>query len=490
MPQVDGVTESERALKRLCDQTFLSLWSHPAIFRDQGRESPGGHGKELCDLLVVFDDHVIIFSDKACAFPVNVDVDLAWRRWFKRTVLQSAKQIRGAERWIREYPDRLYLDRACTRPFPISLPPSERIRFHRIVVAHGSIRECRKFFSGDSGSLILNSGLTREQRANSPFQVGRLDDLPGWIHVLDDVTLDLLLREIDTIADLTRYLDRKEQFLRAHRAVMAAGEEELLAIYLKHLGSDGEHDFVLPDDPTRRGLDGVWIDVGHWGAFCQNPQRLARIQADQISYSWDTLIEKFAHNIRNGTLEDPVSSDVAYHEVGLRRLAREPRMKRRFLAKKLIELVLGGPLDKPRIRIMLASRPEETCYVFLVVPPAFTPSGAYRAFRREMLQAYCMVTKLQNPVARHIVGIATEPGDEDIRSEDLVYLDASDWSENQQRAAQRLQREVGILTNVRMWQAVEKEYPDRADSGRSTKIGRNARCPCGSGLKVKRCCGR
>jgi hypothetical protein len=49
-----GVTPSERYLKQLCDLTFLSLWSHPAIYRDQ-RIAERSEGKELADLLVVFD---------------------------------------------------------------------------------------------------------------------------------------------------------------------------------------------------------------------------------------------------------------------------------------------------------------------------------------------------------------------------------------------------------------------------------------------------
>lgn len=58
VPRADGVTESERYLKTLCDRTFLSLWSYPGVYRDQGR--PGkGDGKEVCDLLVVFENHVI-----------------------------------------------------------------------------------------------------------------------------------------------------------------------------------------------------------------------------------------------------------------------------------------------------------------------------------------------------------------------------------------------------------------------------------------------
>ena len=62
----EGVTDAERSLKRLCDRSFLSLWSHAGIYRDQGKVGKG-HGKEVCDLLVVFEDHIIIFSDKDCS---------------------------------------------------------------------------------------------------------------------------------------------------------------------------------------------------------------------------------------------------------------------------------------------------------------------------------------------------------------------------------------------------------------------------------------
>jgi hypothetical protein len=50
----EGVTDAERYLAKLCRRSFLSLWSYPGVFRDQGG------GKEVCDLLVVFDNHIII----------------------------------------------------------------------------------------------------------------------------------------------------------------------------------------------------------------------------------------------------------------------------------------------------------------------------------------------------------------------------------------------------------------------------------------------
>ena len=90
--RADGITESERYLKRLCERTFLSLWSYPGVYRDQGR-SGKGDGKEVCDLFVVFENHVIIFSDKDCAFPDSGDLTKDWSRWFRKAVKKSADQV-------------------------------------------------------------------------------------------------------------------------------------------------------------------------------------------------------------------------------------------------------------------------------------------------------------------------------------------------------------------------------------------------------------
>src|SRR5438876_9572344 len=75
----DGITSTGRYLKQLCDQSFLSLWSYPGVYRDQGRPGVFGDGKAVCDLLVVFQRHVMLFSDKDCAFPDTGDLVLDWK---------------------------------------------------------------------------------------------------------------------------------------------------------------------------------------------------------------------------------------------------------------------------------------------------------------------------------------------------------------------------------------------------------------------------
>jgi hypothetical protein len=93
--KADGVTAAEKYLGRLCERSFLSLWSYPGLFRDQGKPQNGGHGKEICDLLVVFDQHIIIFSDKHCRFQNSGNVELDWQRWFRKAVQKSAEQAWG-----------------------------------------------------------------------------------------------------------------------------------------------------------------------------------------------------------------------------------------------------------------------------------------------------------------------------------------------------------------------------------------------------------
>ncbi|WOV91353.1 MAG: hypothetical protein R1F54_01415 [Candidatus Zeuxoniibacter abyssi] len=53
----EGVTSTERTLADICENTFLKLWSYPNPCKD--------NGKELCDLIAVFDNSVFIFFDRA-----------------------------------------------------------------------------------------------------------------------------------------------------------------------------------------------------------------------------------------------------------------------------------------------------------------------------------------------------------------------------------------------------------------------------------------
>jgi hypothetical protein len=150
----DGSTGSERALAKLARGTFLSLWSYPNVVRDEPQRNGGVVGKEIADLLVVFEDDVILFSDKDCVFPSTGNLDVDWSRWYRNAVEKSAKQLWGAERHIREHPTRVFIDSKCKIQLPIELPERTRMRVHLVVVAHGASPRCSATLGG-SGSLMI-----------------------------------------------------------------------------------------------------------------------------------------------------------------------------------------------------------------------------------------------------------------------------------------------------------------------------------------------
>jgi len=484
----EGVTDAERYLAKLCRHSFLSMWSYPGVFRDQGRPGGKGDGKEVCDLLVVFENHVIIFSDKDCRFNDVGDLEVEWARWFKRAVQNSANQVWGAERWIRQFPNRLFIDRKCTIPFPINLPDPDRAIFHRIVVAHDASRACHAKLGG-SGSLMLDNTVTGDLHlSHMPFTIGQINPAKGYVHVFDDTTLNIVMSTLDTITDFTAYLTKKERFLTGKRFISAAGEEELLGVYLGKLNKFGEHDFVIAGN-----YDAVSFDEGIWEAFVRSPERQAQIERDRISYSWDKLIEKFAFHAMTGTQYFTSGRPLHEQEVMFRFLAREPRTRRRMLAISLHEVLENSIHARVwSARVMQPTEVGFPYYVFLFLKrkPGLTDKQ-YRNIRMNLLSDYCSVAKLKFPQATDIIGIASEAGLPPQRSEDLMYLDASHWSPKDQAEAKEIQSRLGLLRKVTASATREYEYPvDHKGKRRKTTPSRNSPCPCGSGERFKRCHGQ
>ena len=500
----EGVNASERYLKKLCEHSFLTLWSYPSVFRDQGDASKGGDGKEICDLLVVFGDHILIFSDKYCQFKNSGNLELDWSRWYRAAILDGAKQVWGAERWIKGNPTRVFLDKACTQAFPFTLPEHGKAQYHRIVVAHGAAERCKQELGGSGSLMIMADKVGSEQtgvgKGKTQFATGQIDSSKGFVHIFDDTTLDIVLQTLDTVTDFVAYLAKKEAFISSGRFAFAAGEEELLTLYLTKMNADNEHDFVLPSETSFAVLS-----EGSWNEYCQNPQRIAQINANRISYAWDELIEKFNKHNLAGT-QHFVTHTLRDIEVAVRFLAGENRTSRRFLAEKFFEIINKTAATQRAVRVLRSLWQKDLYYVLMVFPHREDYSEEdYRVVRRTHLMHYCMVSKLTFPDASHIVGIATDSGDDEYRSEDLVYLDATDWSDDQRVESERIKTEFNLLNSVRTAGGKVQEYPDLGPSSEAFKaqevhpprpytvnsrIGRNDPCHCGSGNKFKRCHGK
>ena len=460
----EGTTESERALTRLARRAFLSLWSYSNVYTDEGRTNGKGDGKELVDLLVVFGNDVLLFSDKACAFQTNVDLKIAWPRWYKRAIEKSARQLAGAESFLRRFPERVYVDKACQTPLPVALPAPGVARYYLVAVTRGAHDATAQFYGrGSSGSLLLNSMLEGDDHYQTPFQVGFPLKGRRFVHVLDDVTVDMLLEELDTVPDLVAYLSCKEAYFGAQGVYLnVAGEEELLAQYMCTM-EDGRH--ALPKVPA--GTSGVALLEGDWTFYQASPQRAAKHHADEGSYMWDALLEYQASFIRAGTaigLPD-MPPETIDHERILRALADESRLSRRELAAHFRHALSQSETGKKFARMTISGDKKTRAYVFLTAPKdAHESYQEYREKRSAALLAYCHGIKLRLPLATEAIGIASEPFSESASSQDFLYVDLeAEMSTDEEAMWRQAMEDLDVLqqpqAEVKLMRRRTQEFP-------------------------------
>lgn len=423
-----------------------------------------GSAKELCDVLVVFGDDVIIFSDKHIHFQSDTPPDIAWRRWYKRAVVESAKQLHGAMNWLIRHPNQVFLDEKCTRPIPINIPSVERARYHLVAVTRGSFEACAKWFPGSLGSLTIQTDLEGNDHFDTPFTIGVVERSKAFIHVLDEFSLEAIFREMDTVADLTQYLSKREAFLtNPNRTIISAGEEQLLAAYLLNM-VEGEHEF-LPQEYSEKNVDSVFFDETHYEGLRANPAYQRKKVVDEPSYVWDKLIEKFVQIGSPTIVHTELQQSNHETEQALREMASETRFRRRILVESLRGLLTAAVTspNKQRARIVTSHQQPERVFIFLVVPKRKGESDdEYRQHRASVLHAYCRCGKLKFPNATTFVGIGLDHPvrDYEMVSEDLMVYICPELSDEEREEAETYRKMLGILRDdLPMHYEHDDEFP-------------------------------
>jgi hypothetical protein len=395
------MNKAEEFVFHVCKETFLSLWSYANPL--------GKSGKELCDILIVCEPDIVIFSAKEIKLTESGDTKTEWKRWNRRAIEESAKQAYGAERWLKKATQVIKNDGSSG----LSLLAERERRYHRVVVALGGKDKVPMVY-GDLGK--------------------------GFVHVLDEISFSIILQELDTISDFINYLSAKEHFYMSGKETpFLAGEENLLALYL-HSGEK------LPEN-----YDVVQIEGELWDSFKKKPEYLRKKEEDRIGYVWDDIIEDIAKDVLKGNLEFSSSPDDG--EIILRTMAREDRFSRRILGKSFAEFIMLSSQNKVRARMLRS--PSSIIYVLLALPHTIE-----RKYRRAELGTRCFIARGLNSDCQTIIGIATEQSKPGVgHSFDLYYLYLPEWKEEHRRRMEEIQKESGFFTKPVSTVSHEDEYP-------------------------------
>lgn len=428
----EGLTASEKVLAELCDKSFLKLWTYPNLYKQPA--------KELADLVIVFGDNVVIFSDKSCSYPNTGNPDLDWSRWYRKSIAHSAQQIATAERWIKLYPDKIFLDAKCAEGLPVSLPAAGDMRFHRICIALGALDRAE----AETGARALRIDPTIMNDA-ARFTVGMTDKADGWVHVFDESSLSTVLSELSTITDFIHYLDSKIAAVESGKFKLAEAETDLLGYYLWN----GR---TLPDP----GRD--WrLEPKLWPQVESSKEFLAARKENEVSFFWDGLINYINDQYLNETLEFGNELTMSEHERVARLLAGETRFFRRVLSKAI--LARAEIAKEQAISTLLPSEQIDVTYVLYIGRgDQGKDHAAYRADRAKELNLRCVAAKAVTSDRRFIVGIAMDARGVKGSSEDFVCLDTADWTDDEIQQAQELRTELGYFKGG-VAVLSEDEYP-------------------------------
>lgn len=421
---------SEEYLYNLASKTFLSFWSYPNPANDKGRVNGKGDGKEICDLLVVFNNNIIIFSDKSTdGYPNGESKEICWKRWYSRSVEGSVKQLIGAKSWISRFPNKIWTEKQIINRFPLEIPKIEDSRFFLIAVAHSSSDECKALTGRES--LTIESG----HKINPNFFTVGTEWSNQFIHVFDDKTLDILMKELDTVSDFIFYLEEKENFLKSSN-ISIKGEENLLANYLlTHIPPP----FLVKPYPSNRfGLIGfkssqnfAELSDGLWNEWCDSDRRRNIKKANENSYIIDRLLEHHANCYFNRLMPINGDTSLSYHEKGMRFLAKESRLSRRMLGDAIIDIYNEENTKTPWH--VICEKNDVVCeyYVFMVYTDHQNMNDdEIEAYYSNYLLSVMIAAKDTCPDAQTIIGVAL-PNRDCRRSSIITHvLDVSGWNEN------------------------------------------------------------
>ena len=386
---------TEELVYQICAKSFLSLWSHHNV--------PGKKNNELCDVLIVFEEHVLIFSVKECKLGGNDEID--WLRWQKRAIDESVRQLYGAEKWLRGRTTITALDGRL-----INLPSLDRRKVYRIAVALGSNRMAPVMEFGDLGS--------------------------GYVHVFDEISFSVALNELNTITDFVDYLAKSEA--PSSSLVIEGGAENLIAYFISQNRS-------FPKD-----ADTIIIGSDIWDGVKQSEQYRLKQEADRESYVWDLLIESLIDDHINDRFEITLQS--VDQDLCLRTMAKESRFDRRILGRSLREFIELNKAKRVRSR-MLAS-PSGVTYVFLGDQPTDL------MWRKQELTARCFVARREHPANKAVVGIGMSGYIEDKGySLELVYVHMEEFRDEDHKLLLELRETAGYFTSPEISHLHEDEFP-------------------------------
>ncbi|WP_158408778.1 hypothetical protein [Fibrella aestuarina] len=249
----------EEFVNNLAYDTYLKYWCYP------GPIDLNGDSKEICDLLVLFQDVCIIVSVKNYDFP-DASIEVKKQRYEKKVVAKSSSQLYGAERKLFDSKYEIFIKHPEREPEKFNKEKFRRV--YRITI--------------NVGEQIEDYALASSNKK-------------GFVSILNRDSFTKILQELDTVKDLIDYLDEREKFLTLNKCSIWYGEEKnILSVYLRNAREFPEEYFQEQENQKVIDL------LGNWEFYDNHSSVAAKRYANRNSYFIDRLVNEYVLPLPNG----------------------------------------------------------------------------------------------------------------------------------------------------------------------------------------------
>lgn len=314
------VSKQDSLFKGIVGEAYVNQKAFDTYLKYWCFENPidiDGDKKEICDLLILFNNVCIIISIK------NHNYSGSYEKYKVKVIEKSTRQLYGAERKLFKTKKTIRIKN--DQQGIIIFDPSQFNRVHL---------------------LTVNVGEQFEQ-----YELIDQDGTKRTVNIINKETLVRLFRELDTVLDLTEYLTKREDLLTSIDTKQINGfESDLLAVYLLDRNSFPSNLMNLSPDSLHSKVVGTW---DHYDK--ENPYVAEKRMYDKNSYFIDRMVE-------NDVLK------LSWGEKLAKELFNTNRFNRRILAESLIELITSNQ-DKEGIEARRAMMIENNVlYLFIYYP--------------------------------------------------------------------------------------------------------------------------
>lgn len=382
----------EDLVTELSTRAYLKYWCYPNPIDINGNKN------EICDLLIIFFDTIIIISVK------NYDLKGNYERYKNRVVKKSTKQLFGAERKL--FKKGNLIEIAHPDKGNEKFNPDKIKNVFRITVSVGESFENYEFVDNEKGK--------------------------GCINILNKETFEIITNELDTIKDLVEYLEARENLLNNSIGKLCnCTEKDLLAHFLMNRRTFAVDLFQNFEKETEK-LKGIWEN------YLKNRSVIIKKLVDEKSYFIDKIVEEDILPLENG-------------EELARELMTLSRFERRIITHQLFSIVEKYK-DKKDFLGRVYTEHKGTGFLFLYYPPDKSKAEVNLIVNQIAPESYAYKHKVKK-----IVVLAST---NDLKEWKFGLYIAGELSEKDKERLDAFFDKAGWFKNENRRETEYKEYPD------------------------------